>query len=311
MAGTRGENTLDLERIRVLIVEDDMHDAELITRVLSRGAEPPCEYAHVQRLSAAIPLAQGSGFDVVLLDLSLPDSLGLASLQELALAAPRMPIVVLTGLEEASLGVQAIRSGAQDYLVKGASDPLQLHRALRYAIERKAVEKRLAERAHFDQLTGLVNRSLFQDRLEHSIARAKRAKACIGLMFVDLDGFKAINDSLGHAVGDEVLLSVADQLRCSVRESESVARLGGDEFTVLLDPVQDAACAAVAAERILKAMQTPLMVSGRNVNVTASIGIALFPDHACDAGSLLQHADAAMFLAKGLGKNRFHIHSPG
>jgi diguanylate cyclase (GGDEF)-like protein len=299
---------LELERIRVLLVEDDANDAEMISRVLALCTEPSCHCIHVRELSAAGPLVQNGDFHVVLLDLSLPDSDGLAGLRELALAAPKLPIVVLTGLAEKAAAIQAIRSGAQDYLVKGKNDPALLHRSLCHAIERKAFERGLAERAHFDHLTGLVNRTLFEDRLQLAIARARRTKGQVGLMFIDLDGFKEINDSLGHATGDEVLRCVAENLRCAVRESESVARLGGDEFTVLLDPMENAAATRMVAERILRAIGTPLVLSGRQIRVTGSVGIALFPDHANDAESLLRHADAAMFRAKGLGRNNYQIY---
>src|SRR6185369_12885800 len=138
--------------------------------------------------------------------------------------------------EHDSAAVQAFRSGAQDYLIKGKSDPALLHRSIRHAIARKAFDARLAERANFDPLTGLVNRALFDDRVRLAIARATRARSRIGLLYIDLDGFKAINDTQGHAAGDDVLRRVAHRLRDSVRSGESVSRRGGDEFTVLLDP---------------------------------------------------------------------------
>lgn len=300
---------MDRERIRVLLVEDDANDAKIIARVLGRCAQPSCDWMRVGELSAAGALLQSGIVDVVLLDLSLPDCRGLAGLRELASKAPRVPIVVLTEREDQAVAIEAIRNGAQDYLVKGENDPLRLHRSLCYAIERKAFEARLAERAHFDQLTGLVNRALFEDRLEHAIARARRVQSRIALLFIDLDGFKAINDSLGHATGDEVLRFVAEKLRCCVRESESVARLGGDEFTILLDPIDDAAAAAVAAGRIISAMKVPLSIDGQRVEVTASIGVALFPDHCGDSETLLRHADSAMFRAKARGRNRFQMHA--
>ncbi len=303
-----------IEPIQVLLVEDNSVDAEFVQWLLARCGTACFQVTRVESLSAALPIVQNVRCDVVLLDLSLPDSLGFASLREFALAAPFTPIVVLTGLDEESAVLQAIGHGAQDYLVKGRNDMRLLSRSMRCAIERKAFEARLAERAHYDPLTGLANRTLFNDRLVHALARARRVSQRVGLMFIDLDGFKAINDTMGHQIGDQVLKLIAERLRCSVRESETIARFGGDEFTILIEPLEDAvAAAATTAERILDGLQTPLSVASTEVRVTPSIGIALFPDHAKDADTLLRHADAAMFRAKSLGRNNFQFHdaNPG
>ena len=306
-----GNQVADLEciHIRVLLIEDNRPDVVRVKRLLAQSKTPQFDLTVVERLAAAIPIVQGGYCDVVLLDLSLPDSLGLTSVQELVSAVPHAPIIVLTGLDEEPTAVKAIRHGAQDYLLKGGDDLGLLRRSIRYAIERKAFEARLAERAHFDPLTGLANRALFQERLKHALARAKRTDRRGALMFIDLDRFKAINDTLGHQVGDHVLQLAAEQLRRSVRQSETVARLGGDEFTILLDPVEDMTGTALAAKRILCALEAPLAVCGKEVSVTPSIGIAIFPDQATDPDSLLRYADAAMFRAKSLGRNNFQIYS--
>ena len=297
------------EMLQVLLVEDDAADAELAERMLASCRHPRFELKRAASLSAALASGLGGGCDVVLLDLSLPDSLGLASLRELALAMPGVPIVVWTGLDDESMAIEAMRHGAQDYLVKGRHDGALLGRSLRCAIERKVFDGHLAELAYYDQLTGLVNRTLFQDRLSHALARARRAGRRVALMFIDLDRFKSINDTLGHEAGDNVLQQVAEQLRDAVRQTETVSRLGGDEFTVLLEPFEDAATAAAVAQRILGRLQMPVNLSGEQIQLTSSIGIALFPDHATDEKTLLRHADAAMFRAKGLGRNNFQFYA--
>ena len=291
--------------IRLLLVEDDARDAELTRRKLAQQRDPQFDVTQVSRLADALPVVQRGGIDAVLLDLSLPDSSGTTGLQELALAIPLTPIVVLTGNDHWDASLRALRNGAQDYLLKGRNDARRLAQAICHAIERKRFEARLIERASFDPLTGLPNRSVFLERLEHAIARTRRAGGRIGVMFIDLDGFKQINDSLGHEAGDQALGLVAQQLRRAVRESETLARFGGDEFTVLLDPLSHADAAALVARRLLRAFEAPVQLSAKHVQVSFSIGIALFPEHGDDADALLRLADAAMYRAKSTGRGSF------
>lgn len=305
----RPAGTAPLEKvaIRLLLVEDSTEDAKLVTRQLSRCANPVFATTLVRSLSEALAHAPRGEHDIVLLDLSLADSMGVSALHELVLAAPHTPIVVLTGADELSSAVHAIRHGAQDYLVKSDTNAGQLARSIRMAIERKAFEAELAKRANFDQLTGLVNRTLFCDRLLHALARARRNQTRVALLYADLDGFKAVNDTFGHAAGDEVLRLVAERLRCAVRECETIARLGGDEFTILLEPLHHALPAIRAAERLLAAFSAPLPIAGEDVRITLSIGLALFPEHAVDADALLCRADVAMFSAKRTGGNQVRV----
>lgn len=290
-------------------MEDNPGDARLVRIALSDRSDPRFEVTHAETLAAALPIALRGGCDAALLDLSLPDSAGFAGLRDLALAVPQTPILILSGLDDEATAVQAMRHGAQDYLVKGPSPGLA--RVIRMAIERKAFESGLAERANFDQLTGLVNRTLFRDRLAHALARARRRGERVALLFIDLDGFKPINDTLGHAAGDEVLRLAAGRFRAAVRESETVARIGGDEFTILVETLPEPLAALSVAERMVAALHAPLRVLDRDVRVTASIGIAVFPDHAEEPEALLRHADTAMFWAKKAGRNNARIFSDG
>ncbi len=172
--------------------------------------------------------------------------------------------------------------------------------------ERKQAEQHLEQLAHYDLLTGLANRALFRQTLAAALPLAAREGAMLALLFVDLDGFKQVNDTLGHGLGDLVLQSVAERLTRCVRDDDTVARLAGDEFTVILPRIGGIESASRVAAKILEELAHPLRLHGPGVTVTitASVGIACYPGDGEDLGTLLKHADAAMYIAKGQGKNR-------
>ena len=171
--------------------------------------------------------------------------------------------------------------------------------------DHKLAEERIRFLAYYDALTELPNRTLLQDRLATALAGARRQKERVALLFLDLDGFKNINDSLGHSVGDLLLQEVAERLRRCAREQDTVARLSGDEFLIVLTTVHDIGDTAVAAERIMHAMSTEFVVQGHSLHVSCSIGISIFPEHGADGETLIRNADAAMYLAKDCGHNNF------
>ncbi len=175
---------------------------------------------------------------------------------------------------------------------------------------RKQDEERMLYLANFDDLTGLPNRNLFKDRLQHSIERAQRAKQYVALFYLDLDDFKRINDTLGHKIGDELLKVVAERLNTCVRKSDTVARISGDEFALILEGVDDTESAAYTAEKIIESMNTYIMLDQHEIFVTCSIGIVLFPVDTKNTEEMLKDADAAMYQAKGLGKNRYQFYKP-
>ncbi len=177
---------------------------------------------------------------------------------------------------------------------------------LRDVTERRAMEERLRHQAFHDGLTGLANRSLFEDRVGHALDRSRRSGAGVAVLFVDLDDFKTVNDSLGHAVGDQLLSAVAQRVALALRTGDTAARLGGDEFAVLLEAA-GAASASEVAERILSALAEPITIEGRALSVGASIGVACAGPAECDAAALLRGADIAMYAAKASGKRRYAI----
>jgi diguanylate cyclase (GGDEF)-like protein len=171
--------------------------------------------------------------------------------------------------------------------------------------------RQLDHLARHDVLTGLPNRLLFFDRLEHAVAAARRSGKQLAVFFIDLDRFKEINDSLGHAAGNEVLKAVAHRLRSLVREVDTVARLGGDEFTILFESLDDTESLKMLADKIIQGLCQPIEIVGRQLQVSASIGASLFPKDAGNANELVHMADVAMYLAKSQGENVAHFHAEG
>ena len=175
--------------------------------------------------------------------------------------------------------------------------------------ERKKLTEYVNHLAHHDQLTGLPNRVLLEDRMRQAIQRAKRNRHKVALLMVDIDYFKRINDSLGHTAGDALLDTVAKKLCSAVRQTDTVARMGGDEFVIIMPEFRDEKDAERCAENIIQKVSTPTMLGNREVNVTVSVGLCIFPDCAPDADSLLKNADAALYEAKESGRNSFHVFS--
>ena len=176
--------------------------------------------------------------------------------------------------------------------------------------EQRKLRARLDFLAHHDALTGLPNRMLFFDRLERAVAAARRDGTRLALLYLDLDGFKEINDSLGHPAGDTLLMQVALRLSASVRDSDTVARMGGDEFTVILRTVRDAPSVARITEKILTALSEPIAIDAQRVRIGVSIGASQFPEHGDQVGTLVALADAAMARSKRGGRNRWSMAIP-
>ena len=290
------------ETVGVLLVEDNPGDARLVEIMLSEpGLMWDFEISHTARLGDAVEELERSEFDVVLLDLSLPDSSGMETVERVRTVASRTPVVVLSGRDDEEIALKALQGGAEDYLVKGRGDGELVARSIRYAIQRKKAEERLAYLAQYDPLTGLANRALFQDRLQQAVARAERSEGLLALVFVDLDRFKAVNDTFGHDCGDALLREVSGRMEDRVRKSDTVARLGGDEFALILEDLSEAEDAARVAQDVQRRLLEPVHLAGDQVPVSASMGIALWP--ASGGERLLKDADAAMYRAKRRGGN--------
>lgn len=287
----------------LLVVEDSSADAEFLRDLLLDL--PGVELYFTTRLRDALELAHEQKFDCIVTDLTLPDARGFDAVLKLQAGAPTAAIVAYTGLPDESLSLQLVQLGAQDLLLKGATSRETLLRSVRFARERKRAELRLRRLAHYDQLTGLANRVSFGEALMQAVARAQRHEQLLAVMMIDLDGFKAINDSAGHDAGDQLLQELGARLRRLFREYDVVARLGGDEFAVLLTDVESTAVLSEIAQRLLDSLALP---TARGHRVTGSVGIAVFPDAGSSPGRLLHSADLAMYQAKSSGKNRFRYY---
>jgi diguanylate cyclase (GGDEF)-like protein/PAS domain S-box-containing protein len=427
--------------IKILLVEDNSGDARLLREMFKRQTSQTIELTHVECMSDAEKHLAKHEFDIVLLDLGLPDAQGLGAVRRSRAAAPHVPLVVLTGLDDESLAAQVLQEGAQDHLIKGQIETRGLLRTLRYAVERKISEEALfaekeraqvtlnsigdavistdilgsitflnfvAEKmtgwplqeaagrpmtevfqildatsriaiphptatafgqdrteklpsncilirrdgfeimiedsmapihdregkatgavivfrdvsaaramalemthsAQHDFLTGMPNRMLLNDRVNQAIARAHRHSKKVAVLFLDLDGFKHINDSLGHPTGDKLLQSVARRLVDCVRGSDTVSRQGGDEFVVLLTEVGQPEDAAVTARSMLQTVAEAHSIDQHDLHVTTSIGLSVFPDDGLDAETLIKNADTAMYQAKENGRQSYQFFKP-
>ncbi|HXC65411.1 MAG TPA: EAL domain-containing protein, partial [bacterium] len=183
--------------------------------------------------------------------------------------------------------------------------------ALREVTERKNAEQAMRHQAYFDGLTGLPNRQLFFDRLSVAIEQASRENRLLAVLFLDLDRFKNVNDSLGHNVGDLLLFDAADRLSDCLRKSDTVSRLGGDEFTVLLSEINAPEDASLVAEKIIQSINEPYLLQEQSINIGVSIGVALYPEHGKNADDLIKNADTAMYQAKDAGRNTYVLYNSG
>ena len=296
--------------IEVLIIEDNPGDLLLTKRMLEKTGYTSFHVNCAEDLSTGIKSASDNMIDVILLDLNLPDSAGVETFLKLNHQVPEIPIVVLSGFEDEEESRKAIREGAQDYLIKGQTDGNLLVRSLRYAIERKVSEDTIKKLAYHDSLTGLPNRILFNDRYKMAMEESKRYHKKTALIMLDLDNFKDINDKLGHEAGDELLKEVSGRLGNILRQIDTVCRMGGDEFTLLITELSSKVEAEEVVQRILEALRKPFILNGFAATISASLGIAVYPDDGENLEILIKHADTAMYEVKKRGRNNYLYYRP-
>ena len=288
-----GERSEDASAL-VLVVDDDRSTRTALRYTLQRNgfrvdeaSDGAQALAMLERISPA----------VILMDAVMPVMDGFEACAQIKQRpdGALVPVLMITALEDNSSVERAFAAGATDYIPKPIHFAV-LSQRVRGIIDASRAERRIRRLAYNDSLTGLPNRAQFAEQLARYIDRAQLDGEPVAVLFLDLDRFKYINDSLGHEIGDRLLSSVARRIRGAVRQADCVARLGGDEFTVALSA--SAAAAAAAAQHICRSLARPFHLEGHDIFVAASIGVALYPQDGADAGELLKHADMAMYRAK-------------
>ncbi|MBF0399435.1 MAG: diguanylate cyclase [Magnetococcales bacterium] len=291
----------------ILVVDDD----ECILAILSRFLKKEgYDIIVAQDGQGAIDLFAQASPDLILLDVSMPFMDGFSAcdtIRKLAGGA-RVPILMMTGLSDDESVDRAFEVGADDYVTKPVHWAV-LRQRIRLFMERRKAEATIRYQATFDTLTDLPNRNLFMDRLERALSLARRNQEHLAVLFIDLDRFKEVNDSLGHAAGDALLRQVADRLKECVRRSDTVARMGGDEFTMILSSLSLPMDPEMVARKILSALSRPFDLHGHTATISGSVGIALFPQDSEAMEPLLKQADHAMYMAKRQGKNCYRFYS--
>jgi diguanylate cyclase len=289
--------------IRILLVEDDEEGYRRTCDLLDSVRRVTFVIERARNIHDALGRLESGDHDLCLFDQDLPDGKGIRLVRAAQDRGVHAPLIMLTGSCTLELDLEAMTLGVADFLDKDRVDATLLERAIRYALARHRQAERLNRLAQYDDLTGLANRSLFQDRLVRALAWARRHGRVVAVMVLDLNGFKAVNDRLGHGGGDRLLAIMAKRLTRRLRETDTIARLGGDEFALLVENLSKPEHAALVARKLLDTVAPPVDVDGHQVTVTASLGVALYPRDGDDAGELVRQADGAMYRAKAEGGN--------
>jgi len=300
--------------LQVLVVEDSEEDTLLLTHALKKGGYQPL----IHRVDTGRAMREAltrQPWDLVIADHNLPQFSSTAALTVLKESGVDCPFIIVSGSIGDDVAVEAMRSGAQDYVMKGNLARLipAIERELREAQmrrERLRAEAAALHQAHYDKLTDLPNRTLFLDRLTLALAQAARNRKMLAVLFVDLDRFKTIVDTLGHAIGDQLLRGVAGRLGACLDAGETLARFGGDEFAILLPQINRADKAVKLAQKMLEALKPAFQFTAQELHITTSLGIALYPYDGEDADTLLKNADTALYRAKEQGRNNYQLYSP-
>ena len=341
----------DVTKITGLILDDDPEDIFLLRDMLSDAGAVEIAFDEARTLEEALRSVSSRTYDVLLVDLNVPDSSGIDTFLAVHQCAPEIPIIVLSGLSDEDLAVEAVRRGAQDYLVKGGVDGGLVARAIQYSIERNRLLSELCElrrqqdaayqaslvdvetqkalveelaiakkaathMALHDPLTNLPNLRHFQTLLSDALASAARTDDSAGILCFDLDGFKRVNDTYGHDVGDTVLKTVASRVQLCLRSTDqvsrsrgegnsTVSRRGGDEFAIVVGHVRSRRDLVSIAQRVRAAIAQPLELAEAQIGrLTASVGITVYPEDGLTAEALLKNADLAMYEAKRRGRDQ-------
>jgi two-component system cell cycle response regulator len=304
-------STEDLLNAKILVVDDSPDNVDLLLAMLEQ--EGYTNVASTNLPQEVTELHRRDQYDLILLDIQMPEMDGfdvMAGLRELEHDA-WLPVLAITA--QPAYKHRALEAGAKDFISK-PFDFVEVLQRIRNMLEVRLLYKqamKTSEMMHrlalHDALTGLPNRRLLEDRIGKAIERARRNQTHVVLMYIDLDGFKQVNDTCGHDVGDELLKLVAQRLIESARQEDTVARLGGDEFMLVLEEVTHPEDIHMPATKLITAVAAPYLIKGKEILITTSVGISLFPEQSVSVEALVSLADKALYEAKRSGKNRYHF----
>jgi diguanylate cyclase (GGDEF)-like protein len=291
----------------VLIADDDPS-----MRLVIRYTMEQCGY-HVVEVANGLEAVQEAirqTPDLILMDAVMPEMDGFRATEEIKKLpeCQSTPILMATSLDDDHSISRAFEVGACDYITKPFNWSVLKHRTARMLTAATA-EQKIRHLAYHDTLTGLPNRMLFIDRIDQAISRAQRENGQFALLFLDIDHFKVINDSMGHAAGDQLLNIVSQRLKDVLRKTDTVARLGGDEFTIIIEELGEAELVISVAKNILETLDKPIEINEKEVHIGGSIGIAMYPQDGENFGTLLKNADTAMYKAKDQGRQTFQFYA--
>ena len=293
---------------RVLVVEDDLVHFTYCEYILRSIYGDKLVLDRAVDCWTAIDKLNSQEFEICLLDYLVKDGSAKDVLARVDFAHVTTPVIVVSAFDDRDFVLEALRHGADDYVIKGKFSDNELHQAIQYAIYRKYKELRLRQRALYDPLTGLANRHLLMDRLDEAQRFSSRHNEKFAVMVVDLDKLKLVNDTMGHEAGDRLIQCSANALVSSMRASDTVARVGGDEFIAILKNIRDKA----GLERICETVRATIVSMaaaeiGGEPGVTCSIGIAVYPDDSTLPAEMLHMADSAMYAVKRDGGDGFQF----
>ena len=299
----------DILNARILVVDDQVIGARALAAMLRDAGYT--NVTHTTDPFQVCALHRAHRYTLILLDMQMPGKSGFQVMQELNAVESEGYAPVLAITAEPSYKVHALKAGARDFISK-PFDVEEVLTRIRNMVEirllhedARSAANSLEILAQQDPLTGLGNRRLLTKRISAAMANARRTKSAMAVVYLDLDGFKAINDTSGHGVGDALLKQVARRLESVVREEDTVARVGGDEFMIALWHVANARDVAIVAAKVVEIISEPYFIEGRNLVVTTSVGVGVYPAHGEDAEVLMKSADTALYAAKRAGKNAF------
>jgi len=297
------------ETVKILIVDDSAEDRELYTRLLQKASGQSYAIVAAETGAGGLELFEAERPDCIVLDFNLPDMDALEILTKLA-DGRDLPcaVVLVTGQGSEKVAVESLKLGVHDYLVKGDITGECFGAAILSAVDKVSARRsaakdrlQLERMALFDPLTGLGNRNLFHARIEHAVAMVRRRGDTACLQIMDLDGFKKINDSLGHHIGDEVLREIGRRLAGVGRNADTIVRLGGDEFAYLMETGASVPGALIVANKVIQLIRQPVVTRASVFCIGVSIGIAMFSGPKADAETAIREADSAMYAAKRAG----------